>query len=103
MKDVSDKVSVNFSKEKLISLYKMMLRIRYFEKEVERCVKLGLFHGTTHLCVGQEATAVGVCALLKDGDKITSTHRGHGHSIAMGADVNMMMAELFGKRTGYSK
>lgn len=80
-----------------------MLLIRCFEEEVERNVKKGLFHGTTHLCMGQEATAVGVCAVLKEGDKITSTHRGHGHSIAMGADIHKMMAELFGKRTGYCK
>lgn len=87
----------------LKALYKQMLLIRYFEKEVERNVKKGLFHGTTHLCIGQEATAVGVCAMLREGDKITSTHRGHGHSIAMGADINKMMAELFGKETGYCK
>ncbi|MEI3614359.1 thiamine pyrophosphate-dependent dehydrogenase E1 component subunit alpha [Pseudogracilibacillus sp. SO30301A] len=80
-----------------------MIRIRYFEKEVERNMKKGLFHGTTHLCIGQEATAVGVCAMLLEGDKITSTHRGHGHSIAMGADINKMMAEIFGKETGYCK
>lgn len=86
-----------------IELYKQMIRIRYFEKEVERNMKKGLFHGTTHLCIGQEATAVGVCAMLQAGDKITSTHRGHGHSIAMGADINKMMAEIFGKETGYCK
>lgn len=86
-----------------IELYKQMIRIRYFEKEVERNMKKGLFHGTTHLCIGQEATAVGVCAMLLEGDKITSTHRGHGHSIAMGADINKMMAEIFGKETGYCK
>ncbi len=86
-----------------IELYKQMIRIRYFEKEVERNMKKGLFHGTTHLCIGQEATAVGVCSMLQAGDKITSTHRGHGHSIAMGADINKMMAEIFGKETGYCK
>src|SRR5690625_3121928 len=80
-----------------------MLLIRYFEEEVQRNMEKGLFHGTTHLCIGQEATAVGVCSVLKQGDKITSTHRGHGHSIAMGADINKMMAELFGKVTGYCK
>src|SRR5699024_7947289 len=60
-------------------------------------------HGTTHLAIGQEACAVGACAVLKDTDKITSTHRGHGHSIAKGADIGKMMAELFGRSTGYSK
>ena len=93
----------NYNKERLVGLYQTMLRIRYFEEEVERSVKKGLFHGTTHLCMGQEATAVGVCSVLKQGDKMTSTHRGHGHSIAMGADVKKMMAEIFGKATGYCK
>ncbi|BBP88671.1 hypothetical protein BsIDN1_22890 [Bacillus safensis] len=63
----------------------------------------GLIHGTTHLCVGQEASAVGSIAVLEDKDKIVSTHRGHGHCIAKGAEVNKMMAELFGRETGYCK
>src|SRR5699024_8676779 len=74
-----------------------------YEEEVERNAKKKLFHGTTHLYSGQEAIAVGVCSCLEKGDYITSTHRGHGHSIAMGADINKMMAEIFGKITGYSK
>lgn len=94
---------VGFEKKKLMRWYRQMLLIRIFEEEVERNLKKGLFHGTTHLCIGQEATAVGVCEVLDKGDRITSTHRGHGHSIAMGADVNKMMAELFGKATGYCK
>ena len=94
---------VGFEKKKLMRWYIQMLLIRIFEEEVERNLKKGLFHGTTHLCIGQEATAVGVCEVLDKGDRITSTHRGHGHSIAMGADVNKMMAELFGKATGYCK
>src|SRR5699024_833504 len=84
-------------------LYEKMLLIRYFEKEVEQNVNKGLLHGTTHLYNGQEAVAVGVCSQLQKGDFITSTHRGHGHAIAMGADINKMMAEMFGKITGYSK
>lgn len=91
------------NKQKNIERYQQMIRIRYFEEEVYRSMKQGLFHGTTHLCIGQEATAVGVCSVLKEGDKITSTHRGHGHSIAMGADLNKMMAEVFGKATGYCR
>lgn len=86
-----------------LEYYEQMVRIRYFEKEVERRMKEGYIHGTTHLCNGQEAVAVGVCSLLKQGDTITSTHRGHGHSLAFGASMNKMMAELFGKVTGYSK
>ena len=84
-------------------LYRQMLRIRLFEQEVERSMKEGYIHGTTHLCNGQEAVAVGACSLLKAGDTITSTHRGHGHSLAFGANMNRMMAELFGKVTGYCK
>lgn len=93
----------NNQKGNLKLLYTEMLKIRYFEEAVEEAVTKELFHGTTHLCIGQEAVAVGVCSLLKAGDKITSTHRGHGHSIAMGANINKMMAEIFGKVTGYSK
>jgi pyruvate dehydrogenase E1 component alpha subunit len=60
-----------------------------------------MIHGTTHLYVGEEATAVGACSVLELKDKITSTHRGHGHCIAKGADVKQMMAELFGRIDGY--
>lgn len=91
------------SKQKLLDMYKQMVLIRYFEEEVERNLKRGYLHGTTHLYNGQEAIAVGVCSQLKKGDQITSTHRGHGHSIALGASINKMMAELLGRETGYSK
>ncbi|HLS20205.1 MAG TPA: thiamine pyrophosphate-dependent dehydrogenase E1 component subunit alpha [Bacillota bacterium] len=89
--------------EKLIHMYEQMLLIRVFEEKVDEFFKRGLIYGTTHLCIGQEATAVGTCAVLQDGDKITSTHRGHGHSIAHGASIDRMMAELFGRTTGYCK
>ena len=79
------------------------MRIRQFENEVEKNVQRGHLHGTTHLYNGQEAVAVGVCSALQNGDYISSTHRGHGHAIAMGADIHKMMAEMFGKITGYSK
>ncbi|WP_443111894.1 thiamine pyrophosphate-dependent dehydrogenase E1 component subunit alpha [Alicyclobacillus sp. ALC3] len=81
-------------------MYKMIL-IRRFEEEVERLFARGLIPGTMHLCIGQEATAAGACAVLQPEDKITSTHRGHGHAIAKDSDVNKMMAELLGKVTGY--
>lgn len=90
-------------KEKLLHMYEQMLLIRHFEEKVDELFKQGLIYGTTHLCIGQEATAVGTCAVLQDGDKITSTHRGHGHSIAHGASIKRMMAELFGRTTGYCK
>lgn len=92
-----------YSEQTLLTFYEQMMLIRLFEEEVERNVKKGYLHGTTHLYNGQEAIAVGACASLKSQDYITSTHRGHGHSIAMGANINRMMAEMFGKKTGYSK
>ena len=89
--------------EEWFTLYEKMVRIRQFENEVEKNVQHGHLHGTTHLYNGQEAVAVGVCSALQNGDYISSTHRGHGHAIAMGADIHKMMAEMFGKITGYSK
>ncbi len=87
----------------LRELYKQMWLIRFFEEKVDEFFAKGMIHGTTHLSVGQEASAVGAIAVLEDKDKITSTHRGHGHCIAKGATVNGMMAELFGRTTGYCK
>ncbi|PIC73378.1 thiamine pyrophosphate-dependent dehydrogenase E1 component subunit alpha [Sporosarcina sp. P17b] len=83
-------------------LYDMMV-IRSFEETVEKLFQQGKIHGTMHLCIGQEATAVGACVPLTKGDKITSNHRGHGHSLAKGTGVKGMMAELLGKETGYCK
>ncbi|WP_206514636.1 thiamine pyrophosphate-dependent dehydrogenase E1 component subunit alpha [Brevibacillus marinus] len=80
-----------------------MVKIRRFEERVAQLFAEGLIPGFLHLYIGQEAVAAGVCANLRKDDYITSTHRGHGHCIAKGADVNKMMAELFGKRTGYCK
>ncbi len=90
------------SEQKINMLYDMML-IRGFEETVEKLFQDGKIHGTMHLCIGQEATAVGACAALTNEDKITSNHRGHGHSIAKGTEVKGMMAELLGKETGYCK
>ncbi|WP_408008409.1 thiamine pyrophosphate-dependent dehydrogenase E1 component subunit alpha [Pseudalkalibacillus sp. A8] len=90
-------------KEKIVDLLYQMLLIRGFEETVEKLFMEGKIHGTMHLCIGQEPTAVGACAVLTDEDKITSTHRGHGHCIAKGTDINRMMAELLGKETGHCK
>lgn len=97
------KLVPDVGKDKLVDLYKQMWTIRFFEEKVDEFFAKGEIHGTTHLCVGQEASASGACAVIQDQDKITSTHRGHGHCIAKGADVNKMMAELFGRETGYCK
>ncbi len=83
-----------------LALRKMHL-IRLFEEGAEQAYMRGLIHGTMHLSIGQEASAVGICMPLSDADYITSTHRGHGHCIAKGADVGRMFAEFFGKETGY--
>lgn len=80
-----------------------MLKIRLFEERIQDLYARGLVPGLAHLYIGQEAVAVGVCSTLRREDFITSTHRGHGHVIAKGAELKYMMAELFGKRTGYCK
>lgn len=94
---------LNLSTEKLHELYRQMWVIRYFDEKVDEFFAKGMIHGTTHLCVGQEATAAGACAMIEERDKITSTHRGHGHCIAKGAQTDRMMAELFARETGYCK
>jgi pyruvate dehydrogenase E1 component alpha subunit len=80
-----------------------MWRIRRFEEAVDDLFARGLMHGTMHLSIGQEASATGACFALRDTDSITSTHRGHGHCIAKGADLTRMMAELLAKETGYCR
>jgi pyruvate dehydrogenase E1 component alpha subunit len=92
-----------YSKDFLLNLYKTMVRIRNFELTAERLFLEGELPGFIHLYIGEEAIATGVIANLKKEDFITSTHRGHGHMIAKGADVNRMMAELYGRTTGYCK
>ncbi len=92
-----------YSAEALSEAFRKMLLIRKFEEGAEACYTRGQIHGTMHLSIGQEASAVGACMGLSDADKITSTHRGHGHCIAKGADVARMFAEFFGKETGYCK
>jgi TPP-dependent pyruvate/acetoin dehydrogenase alpha subunit len=86
-----------------IHAYDRMLLIRRFEEAVEQLFAEGRIMGTAHTCIGQEATAVGVAAALKPCDAITSTHRGHGHFLARGADPGRLMAELFGRANGYSR
>jgi len=90
-------------KEKLKFMYEQMVRIRYFEERVKDLFAAGEMPGFVHLYLGQEAIASGVCATLNDDDYITSTHRGHGHIIAKGGELSKMMAELYGKVTGYNK
>ena len=91
------------NKEEMLGLLRMMVRIRTFEDTSAKMFTDGKLIGFLHLYSGEEAIATGVCACLRDDDYITSTHRGHGHCLAKGADMNRMMAELFGRETGYSK
>lgn len=94
---------MNLSHDQKIDLYKKMVTIRLFEEKVQDLYGRGLIPGLAHLYIGEEAVATGVCANLRKEDYITSTHRGHGHVIAKGAELKYMMAELFGKKTGYCK
>ena len=82
-------------------LYRTMVRIRRFEEKLIDLKARGAIPGVLHLYIGEEATATGVCAALRTDDFITSTHRGHGHCIAKGGDLSKMIAELFGRSTGY--
>ena len=84
-----------------VELLRQMLLSRYFDEKVNDLYAEGKVHGTAHFYVGQESVAVGAIAALKEGDVITSTHRGHGHAIAFGLDVDRMAAELLGQATGY--
>jgi pyruvate dehydrogenase E1 component alpha subunit len=86
-----------------LQLYETMQRIRSFETAVIELFARGKIPGFLHTYVGEEAIASGVCANLRPEDKIISTHRGHGHLIAKGGRLDLMMAELFGRRTGYCK
>ncbi|MCI2908192.1 MULTISPECIES: thiamine pyrophosphate-dependent dehydrogenase E1 component subunit alpha [Staphylococcus] len=87
-------------KEQARWIYKTMNEIRFFEEKVHKIFSDGQIPGFVHLYVGEEAVATGVMSQLTDDDYITSTHRGHGHAIAKGCDLNGMMAEIMGKRDG---
>ena len=89
-----------YTKEQAAQFYETMCTIRKFEETVKHDFLAGEIPGFTHVYIGEEAIATGVCAALRQDDVIASTHRGHGHCVAKGADVNRMMAEIFGKKTG---
>ena len=91
------------SKSQISKMFQDMIKIRYFENEIVELYSNGKMPGIAHLYIGEEAVAVGVCANLTNKDFIASTHRGHGHVIAQGADLKKMMAEILGKRSGYCK
>jgi len=96
-------LNLDLSREKLIEMLRKMIEIRFFEEKVFELYAQNLVPGTIHLYAGEEAVAVGVCSNLRKDDYITSTHRGHGHCIAKGADLKRTMAEILGKKSGYCK
>lgn len=89
--------------EQWLRMYRRMLMIRLFEEQVNDLYTRALMPGLAHLYIGEEAVAVGICEALNPADYITSTHRGHGHCIAKGAELDRMFAELLGKEAGYCK
>ena len=92
-----------FDAQLCLAMYERMLTIRRFEETAIQLFERGLIRGNVHPCIGQEAVSVGVCAVLRRDDYMTSTHRGHGNCLAKGADPKLMAAELLGKATGYCK
>src|SRR5215469_4250780 len=94
---------MDISKDKLLEMYRTMQKIRQFESKARDLAMAAEIPGFVHVSIGEEASAAGVCAALRKTDRITSTHRGHGHLIAKGGRLDRMMAEIFGKRTGYCK
>src|SRR3954454_19460701 len=86
---------------RLTGLYRTMARIRAFEASALEAQQAGEIPGPLHVSIGQEGVAAGVCINLRKDDRLTSNHRGHGHAIAKGADPARMMAELYGRATGY--
>ena len=94
---------MDLGKDLLLDMYRSMTRIRLFETKVRDLATANEIPGFVHVSIGEEASATGVCAALRKTDRITSTHRGHSHLIAKGGRLDRMMAELFGKATGYCK
>lgn len=93
----------NDDKDSLLSLYQKMVTVRKFETLTGELFAAGKIPGFIHLSIGQEGSSVGVCSVLRLDDYIITTHRGHGHVIAKGADLKKMFAELMGRKTGYCK
>jgi acetoin:2,6-dichlorophenolindophenol oxidoreductase subunit alpha len=94
---------MSIPKKKMIQMYTTMVKIRMFETKLSELFAANKIPGVVHLYIGEEAVASGVCAMLNNADYITSTHRGHGHLLAKGGEIKYMLAEMFGKKTGYCK
>ena len=96
-------ISTPSDKKTLLAMYRTMVTVRQFETMAGEVFAAGQIPGFIHLSIGQEGSSVGVCSCLRRDDYVVTTHRGHGHMIAKGADLKRMTAELFGKKTGYCK
>jgi pyruvate dehydrogenase E1 component alpha subunit len=96
-------LEVKVSEEQFLNLYRKLSIIRRFEEKVDELFRQGRIKGAIHVSVGEEAVAVGVAEALSEKDLVMATHRGHGHCIAKGGDISRMMAELFGRSTGYCR
>src|SRR5260370_14334284 len=94
---------MTLDKRQLVQMLRTMILIREFDERATELRLAGKIYGAVHPYVGQEAVAVGVCSRLTVSDRVTSTHRGHGHCIAKGADIRRMIAELFLRGAGYCK
>ena len=103
MAQASVRTEVALDREVVLDLHRRMVRIRLFETEAGKLMEAGAMPGFLHLYVGEEAVAAGVMSTLGDDDQITSTHRGHGHAVAKGAQFRPMYAELFGRVDGYCR
>ena len=90
-------------KKRYLDLYSKVMMIRKLEEKIDELFRAGVIYGPVHTSVGQEALAVGVAEALNEDDFVLATHRGHGHCLMRGADLNLMMAELRGKATGLCK
>jgi TPP-dependent pyruvate/acetoin dehydrogenase alpha subunit len=91
------------AKDKLTKMLEQMFLTRFFEENAEALYMRGLVHGTMHLSIGMEASPIGSMAAIREDDYILHHHRGHGHTIAKGADLSLMMAEFIGKEAGYCR
>ncbi len=96
-------LEIKASEEQFLNLYRKLSMIRQFEEKVDELFRQGRIKGAIHVSVGEEAVAVGVAEALSEKDLVMATHRGHGHCIAKGGDISRMMAELFGRSTGYCR
>src|SRR5260370_5155876 len=100
---ITPMLSINLSPDKQREMLRQMLTIRRFEERASADYLAGKIYGVVHCYIGEGAVAVGGWTALDQGDRIISTHRGHGHCIAKGADLGRLMAELYGRQTGYCK